>query len=118
LVTRHGPARFPDYSATKTAQSDRRQGEKISTSAKRMTSGDIIKIGTTNVVIQGNNEGLMIFGKSAKIDEENPQEQPVKLQPKVLHAPMVPIGINTFSKAQITAAKGKREQIKGGRKNI
>jgi hypothetical protein len=43
-------------------------GEKISTRAKRTINGDIIKIGTTDVVIQGNNEGPMIFGKSAKTD--------------------------------------------------
>jgi hypothetical protein len=28
-----------------------------------------MKIGTTDVVIQGNNEGPMIFGKSTKIDD-------------------------------------------------
>jgi hypothetical protein len=45
-------------------------GEKISTSAKRMTGRDIIKIATADVIIQGNNEGPMIFDKSAKINEE------------------------------------------------
>jgi hypothetical protein len=45
----------------------REHGEKISTSAKRTTSEDIIKIGTTDVIIQGNNEGPMIFGKSERI---------------------------------------------------
>jgi hypothetical protein len=44
--------------------------EKISTSAKRMTCKDIIKIGTTDVVILGNNEEPMIFGKSTKTNEE------------------------------------------------
>jgi hypothetical protein len=39
-------------------------------SAKRTTDGDIINIGTTNVVIQENIEGLMIFGKSAKTNDE------------------------------------------------
>jgi hypothetical protein len=34
-----------------------------------MTSGDIIKIGTIDVV-QGNNEGPMMFGKSTKTNEE------------------------------------------------
>jgi hypothetical protein len=46
--------------------------------AKRTTNGDIIKIGTTDVVIQGNNEGTMIFGKSAKTDMERDTEQQVK----------------------------------------
>ena len=41
----------------------------MSTCTKRMTKGDIITIGTTDVVIQWNNEGPMIFGKSAKTGE-------------------------------------------------
>jgi hypothetical protein len=40
------------------------------TNAKRTTNRDVIKIGTTNVIIQGNNEGPMIFGESAKSKEE------------------------------------------------
>jgi hypothetical protein len=35
-----------------------------------MTGGDIIKIDTTYVVIQGNNKGPVIFDKSAKTNEE------------------------------------------------
>jgi hypothetical protein len=46
-----------------------RQGH-IPTATKRMTKGDIIKIGTTDVVIQENNEGPMIFGKSANTCKE------------------------------------------------
>jgi hypothetical protein len=42
-------------------QSDRGHKEDISTSAKRTTKGDIIKIGTTDVIIQENNEGPMFF---------------------------------------------------------
>jgi hypothetical protein len=65
-----GPTRMPDYLATKANQS---HVEKIfmsaPTNAKRTTNEDIIKISTTNVIIQGNNEGPMLFGKSAKIDE-------------------------------------------------
>jgi hypothetical protein len=48
-------------------------GEKIArsapTNAKRTINKDIIMIGTTDVVIQGNNEGPMIFDKSAKTDK-------------------------------------------------
>jgi hypothetical protein len=47
---------MPNFSAAKADQSGRGHGEKMSTS-KRTTNGDIIKIGTTYVVIQGNNEG-------------------------------------------------------------
>jgi hypothetical protein len=60
---------MPNYSVTKADQFGRGHGEKISTSAKRTTNGDIIKIGTTYVIIQRNNEVLMIFDKSTKTDE-------------------------------------------------
>jgi hypothetical protein len=56
-----GLARLLDYSAAKADQSDRGHREEISTVAKRMTKGDIIKIGTSDIVIQGNNEVPMIF---------------------------------------------------------
>jgi hypothetical protein len=41
-----------------------------SMNAKRTTNMDVIKIGTTNVIIQGNNEGPMVFGESTKTNEE------------------------------------------------
>jgi hypothetical protein len=37
---------------------------------KRKTKEDIIKIGTADVIIQGNNQGPMIFGKSANTGKE------------------------------------------------
>jgi hypothetical protein len=39
-------------------------------STKRTIYKDIIKIGTTDIVIQGNNEGSMIYCKSPKTNEE------------------------------------------------
>lgn len=36
---------------------------------KITTTEDVIKIGTTYVIIQGNNEGSIIFGKLAKTNE-------------------------------------------------
>jgi hypothetical protein len=35
-----------------------------------MTKGDVIKIGTIDVVIQENNEGPMIFGESANTSKK------------------------------------------------
>jgi hypothetical protein len=66
---------MPDSSATKVDQSSRGHREKtstiIATNAKRTTTKDVIKIGTTCVIIKSNNEGSMIFGESAKTNEEN-----------------------------------------------
>jgi hypothetical protein len=59
-----GPARLPDHSAAKANQSGRGH---IDTTSNRTTKGDVIKIGTTDVVIQENNEGPIIFGESASI---------------------------------------------------
>jgi hypothetical protein len=60
--------------ATKADQSNRGHRGKVSTivatNAKRTTNENIIKIGTIDVVIQDNNEILMMFGKSAKTNEE------------------------------------------------
>jgi hypothetical protein len=56
-----------DHSDAKADESGRGH---ISTVAKRTTKGGIIKIGTSYVVIQGNNEGLMIFGKPTNIGKE------------------------------------------------
>jgi hypothetical protein len=60
---------LPDYSIAKANQSGRGHIEEMSTCTKRTTKGDMIKIGTSDVIIMGNNEGPMIFGKSAKTDE-------------------------------------------------
>jgi hypothetical protein len=62
-----GTSRLPDYSTAKADQSGRGH---ITTTAKRTTKGDIVKIGIADVVIQENNEGPLIFGKSTNIDED------------------------------------------------
>jgi hypothetical protein len=56
-------------------------GGHISTSSKRTTKGDIIKIGTTDVVIQENKDGPMIFGESAKKKIQLPTKQPIQNTP-------------------------------------
>jgi hypothetical protein len=45
---------------------------------ERTTIGDIIKIGTTEVIINGNNEGPMNIGKSAETNEEKIRLLPLK----------------------------------------
>jgi hypothetical protein len=40
------------------------------TNAKRTTNRDVINIGTTDVIIQGNNKGPMIFGESSQTKDE------------------------------------------------
>jgi hypothetical protein len=69
------PARLPDHSATKADQSDRGH---IATTSKSTTKGDVIKIGTTNVVIQENNKGLMIFGESVDTSKKKKMQLSTK----------------------------------------
>jgi hypothetical protein len=90
-------------------------GGHIPTATERTTKKDIIKIDTTGVVIQENNEGPMIFGESV-----NPKMYGChqNSRSKILHASMVPIGIDTVPKAKITAPKSEGEPGKGGGKNI
>jgi hypothetical protein len=79
-----------DYSVVKADQSGRGH---ISIATKRTTKGDIIKIGTTDVVIQGNNEGPMISGKSANTDEEEDTVASKLANPKYYMPQWCPSGL-------------------------
>jgi hypothetical protein len=58
--------RLPDYSASKADQSGRGH---MPVATERTTKKDIIKIGTTDVVIQKESEGPMIFGETANTNK-------------------------------------------------
>jgi hypothetical protein len=59
-----------DCRTTRPQKADQFGRGHIPTTTKKTIKSDIIKIGTTDVVIQGNNEGPMIFGKSTSTSEE------------------------------------------------
>jgi hypothetical protein len=82
---------------------------------QRTTKKDIIKIGTADVVIQGDNKGPMIFGESANTTGYGYHQNN---RSKILHASMVPSGIDTILKEKITAPKSKGEPGEGGGKDI
>jgi hypothetical protein len=86
-----------------------------STCTKRTIKGDIIKIGTTDVVIQGNNEGPMIFGNSAKIGKEEDTGAASKTSnPKYFMPQWCPLGLSRSQKRKLQ----RREQSKRGGKYI
>jgi hypothetical protein len=93
-------------------------GGHTSTTSNSTIKGDIIKIGTTDVIVQQNNEGSMIFGESTNTNKKKKvrlsTKQPIQNTPCL----MVPIGIDTIIKAKITAPQSKGESSKGGGKNI
>jgi hypothetical protein len=57
---------------------------------------------TTDIIVQQNNEGPVIFGESA-ITKKRRYDCQQNNRSKILHAPMVPIGIDTIAKAEISA---------------
>jgi hypothetical protein len=76
---------------------------------EKSTTGYIVKIGTTDVNINGNNEGSMTFGKLVETNKEK-----IKFFALQQLIPMVPIGTNSLSKAQIVALESKRKEGKRG----
>jgi hypothetical protein len=88
-------------------------GEKISTSAKRTTNGDIIKIGTTNVVMHENNEGSMIFGKTTKTDEGKDRGATSKtVDPKYSMPRWCPSGLTRSQKRKLQRRRANESREK------
>jgi hypothetical protein len=94
-----------------------RQGGICLQQLKEQQKKDIIKIGTADVVIQEDNKGPMIF---LRIGQHNQKGYGYhqNSRSKILHASMVPSGIDTIPKAEITAPKSKGEPGEGGEKDI
>jgi predicted ATPase len=92
-----------------------RQGHK-STVAKRTTKGDIIKIGTTYVIIQGNYEGTIVFGKSANTSKEEDTTASKTADPRYSMPRWCPSELTRSQKQKIAALESKREQGKRSRK--
>jgi hypothetical protein len=81
--------------------------------AKRTTSGDIIKIGTTDVIIQGNNEGPMIFGKSTKTGKEKDTGATSKASDRKYSMPRwCPSGLTRFQKHKLQRLRAKESREK------
>jgi hypothetical protein len=110
-----GPTRLLEYSASNADQSCR--GAYTCSDRKDNKKG-YHQIGTADVIIQEDNEGLMIFGESANTTKKRRYGYHQNSRSKILHASMVPSGIDTVPKAKITAPKSKREPGKGGGKDI
>jgi hypothetical protein len=86
--------------------------EKVSTieatNSKRTTNTDVIKIGITDVIIQGNNEGSMIFGESAKTKEEKDIGATSKTSnPKYSMHRWCPSGITCLQKRKLQRLRAK-----------
>jgi hypothetical protein len=85
-------------------------GGHIPTATKRTIKSDIIKIGTTDVVIQGNNEGTMIFGKSASTSKEGDTTAIKTADPKYSMPRWCPSGLTRSQKRKLQRLRAKESK--------
>jgi hypothetical protein len=104
---------LPDYSTAKADQSGRGH---IPTATERTTKKDIIKIGTTDVVIHENNEGPMIFGESANTNKKEDTTAIKKLDPKYSMPRWCPSGLTRSQKRKLQHLRAKENQEKEAEK--
>jgi hypothetical protein len=77
-----------------------------------MTKRDIIKIGIGDVVIQRNNEGPMIFGKSASTSKEGDTTAIKTADPKYSMPRWCPSGLTRSQKRKLQCLRAKESKEK------
>jgi hypothetical protein len=91
-------------------------GGHISTATKRTTKKDIIKIGTTDVVIQKDNEGPMIFGELANTTKKEDTTAIKIADPKYSMPQWCPSGLTRSQKQKLQRLRAKENQEKEAEK--
>jgi hypothetical protein len=105
------PARLPNCSAAKADQSGREAYTYIN---RENDKKYIIKIGTSDVVVQENNEGSMIFGESANTKEDTTA---IKIaDPKYSMPRWCPSGLTRSQKRKLQCLRAKESQEKEAEK--
>jgi hypothetical protein len=87
-------------------------GGHIPSATKRTTKRDIIKIGTTYVVIQGNNEGPRIFRKSTNTSKEGDTAANKTVDPKYSMPRWCPSTLTRSQKQKLQRLRAKENQEK------
>jgi hypothetical protein len=82
------------------------------TASNSAIKGDIIKIGTTDVVVQQNNEGAMIFGESANTNEKEGTSVNKTADPKYSMPRWYPSGLTRSQKRKLQRLRAKENQEK------
>jgi hypothetical protein len=108
-----GPTRLPDYSASKADQSGRGH---MPAATERTTKKDIIKIGTSDVVIQKKSEGPMIFGESANTKKTEDTTAFKIADPKYYMSRWCPVGLTWSQKRKLHRLRAKENQEKEAKK--
>jgi hypothetical protein len=88
----------------------------ISTATKRTKEKDIIKIGTTDVVVQKDNEGPMIFGESANTSKREDMTDVKIANPKYSMPRWCPLGLTRSQKRKLQRLRAKENQEKEAEK--
>jgi hypothetical protein len=86
------------------------------TTSNNMIKGDIIKIGTTYVVVQQNNEGPMIFGESANTNKKEGTTVNKTVDPKYSIHRWCPSGLTRSQKRKLQRLRAKENQAKEAEK--
>jgi hypothetical protein len=87
-------------------------GGHIPAATKRTTKKDIIKIGTADVIIQENNEGLMIFGESTNTTKKEDTIAIKTIDPKYSMPRWCPSGLTRSQKQKLQRLRAKESQEK------
>ena len=87
-------------------------GGHTATTSNSTKKGDVIKIGTTDVVVQQNNEGPMIFGESANTNKKESTTVNKIADPKYSMPRWCPSGLTRSQKRKLQRLRAKENQEK------
>jgi hypothetical protein len=91
-------------------------GGHTTTTSNSTKIGDVIKIGTTDVVVQQNNEGPMIFGESANTNKKEGTTVDKTADPKYSMPRWCPSGLTRSQKRKLQRLRAKENQEKEAEK--
>jgi hypothetical protein len=103
----------PKYSASKADQSGRGA---YTYNSRKDNKKDVIKIGTTDVVIQDDNKGPMIFGESANTTKKEDTATIKTVDPKYSMPRWCPAGLTRSQKRKLQCLRAKESQEKEAEK--
>jgi hypothetical protein len=91
-------------------------GGHIATTSSSTIKEDVIKIGTTDVVVQQNNEGPMIFGESANTNKKEDMTVNKTADSKYSMPRWCPSGLTRSQKRKLQRLRAKENQEKEAEK--
>jgi hypothetical protein len=105
-----------DCRTTRTQRPINPVGGHTATSSNRTTKGDFLKIGTTNVIIQEDDKGLMIFDESASTNKKENTTVNKTIKPKYSMPRWCPSGLARSQKRKLQRLRAKEIKEKEAEK--